>query len=139
MRSSHPPPSLRNCNEQRRRRRARQAFWARKTRRSGLAGGLEHRRVERFARALAGPDDILEGREVALAGVERGAEQSLALGIGGIDAARQHQRMSEHDNAVLWPQVEMPDPHLLVHQRDELLNFAASRLGHLEIEGAGEV
>src|SRR5688572_9747789 len=39
-----------------------------------LADGLEHRGVERFARALAGPDHELERLVVALAGVECGIE-----------------------------------------------------------------
>jgi hypothetical protein len=33
----------------------------------------------------------------------------------------------------------MPDPHLLVDQRDELLHLAAAALRHFELEGAGEM
>src|ERR1700740_3502909 len=73
-------------------------------RRSGLAGGLEHGGIERLARALAGPDHELEGREIAFAGVERGAEQRLALLAGRWNAAGEHQRMPVHDDAVLHPE-----------------------------------
>ena len=76
---------------------------------------------------LAGPDHELEGREIALAGIERGDEQRLALPAGGLDAAGQHQRVAEHHHAFLGPQVEMADPQLLVDQRDQLLHFGAAR------------
>src|SRR5260370_10321160 len=66
---------------------------------------LEHRGVERLACGLAGPDHELEGREVALAGIERGAEQRLALPARGFDAAGQHQRVAVHDQAVLDPEI----------------------------------
>src|SRR5690349_1647713 len=68
---------------------------------------LEHGGVERLARGLAGPDHELEGREVALAGIERGAEQRLALPARGFDPAGQHQRMAVHDQPVLRPQIEV--------------------------------
>ena len=93
-------------------------------RRSGFARGLEHRRVERLARAFPRPDHKLEGGEMPLAGVERGAEQRLALLAGGLDAARQYQRVAEHDDAFLHPQIEMADPHLLVDQRDQRRHLA---------------
>src|SRR6266851_4385328 len=100
---------------------------------------LEHRGVERLARGLAGPDHELEGREVALAGVERGSEQRLALPARGFDAAGQHQRVAVHDQAVLDPEIEMPDPQLLIDHRNELLHLAAAALRDLELEGAGEM
>src|SRR5262249_3607902 len=50
-----------------------------------------------------------------------------------------HQRVAIHDQSVLNPQVEMPDPHLLVDERDELLHLAAAALRHFELEGAGEM
>src|SRR6266487_4537701 len=100
---------------------------------------VEHGGVERLARRLARPDDELEGGEVPLAGIERGREQRLALPARRLDAAGQHQRVAVHDQPVLNPQVEMPDPHLLVDQRDELLHLAAAALRHFELEGAGEM
>ena len=50
---------------------------------------LEHRGVERLAWALAGPDHELERREVAFAGIERRAEQRLALPPRRLDATGQ--------------------------------------------------
>src|SRR5215510_3736368 len=101
--------------------------------------GLEHGGVERLARRLSRPDHELERRKVALAGIERGGEQCLALPAGGFDAAGEHQRMAIHDQAVLDPEVEVSDPHLFVDQRDQLLHLAAAALRHLELEGAGEM
>src|SRR5262249_7366995 len=98
-----------------------------------LALRLEHGGVERLARRFARPAHKLEGGEIALAGIERGAEQRLALPARGIDATGQHQRMPVHDQPVLTPQVEMPDPHLLVDQRDQLLHLAAAALRDLEL------
>src|ERR1700730_4636277 len=100
---------------------------------------LEHGGVERLARRLAGPDHELERREITLAGVERGAEQRLALTARSLDTARRDQGVAVHDDAVLRPQVEVPDPHLLVDQRDQLLHLGAVALRHLELEGAGEM
>src|SRR5262245_23483612 len=100
---------------------------------------VEHGGVERLARRLARPDHELEGGEVALAGVECGREQRLALPARRFDAAGKHQRVAIHDQSVLNPQVEMPDPHLLVDERDELLHLAAAALRHFELEGAGEM
>src|SRR6476620_350382 len=88
-----------------------------------LAGGLEHGSVEGFARRLSGPYRALEGRIVALAGVQRRGEERLALPTGSLDPTGQYQRMPVHDEAVLDPKVEMSDPHLLVNERDELLDL----------------
>src|SRR3954454_5117907 len=79
-----------------------------------LSGGLEHRGVERLARAFAGPDHELECLEVAFRGVERGIEQRLALTPRNLDAAGEQQRMAEHHDAVLGPHVEVADPELLI-------------------------
>src|ERR1044071_3641948 len=79
-----------------------------------LARGLEHRGVEGRAGLLAGPNHELEGREIALAGVQRAGQQRLALLAGRLDAAGKHQRMAEHHHAVGGPEVEVPDPQLLV-------------------------
>src|SRR5436309_11926845 len=63
---------------------------------SGLARGLEHRRLERVARRLAGPDHELERRIIALAGIERGRQQRLALPPGCFHAAGEHERVPIH-------------------------------------------
>src|ERR1700752_1345452 len=82
-----------------------------------LARVVEHRGVERLARALAGPHHELEGLEIALRRIERGVEQHLALTPCDFDAACEQQRMTEHHHTVLHPHVEMADPKLLVVQR----------------------
>src|SRR5947209_9386939 len=76
---------------------------------SRLAGRLEHDGVHRLARRLAGPHHELERLVIALAGVDRGVEQHLALPSGGLDAAGEEQGVAEHDDAILVPQVEMPN------------------------------
>src|SRR6516165_7193765 len=106
---------------------------------SSLAGGLEHGGLERLARALAGPDHELKGREVPLAGIQRGPEQRFALPARGRHAPGQHQGMPVHDDPVLRPEVEMPDPHLLVDQRDQLLHGGVTALRHLELERASKM
>ena len=75
-----------------------------------LALGVKHRGAHGFRGGLAGPDHELERRVIALAGVERAHQHSLALrGLGG-HPARQHQRLSVHDHAGVGPDIEMPDP-----------------------------
>src|SRR5215470_5117712 len=108
-------------------------YWSR------LSAGFEHDRFKCLARALAGPQHELEGLVVTLAGVKRHAEQSLALGVRRRDAAGEHQRMAEHDDAVFEPDVEMSDPKLLVDERRKLGHFGAAALRHLEIECARKV
>src|SRR5438105_6827681 len=81
-----------------------------------LAVGLEHHRVDRLARRLAGPDHELECRVMAFAGVGGGRQHRLAL-LGGCGRpAGEDQRLAEHHQARLEPEVEMPDPELLVDQ-----------------------
>src|SRR5687767_10699839 len=80
---------------------------------SGLALGLEHRRGERLAAFPAGPDYKLEGLIVALARLERGAQQRFTL-CGRGNGAIQHEALAEHDEALLRPQIEVPEPELLV-------------------------
>src|ERR1700723_1732298 len=75
-----------------------------------FARGFEQGRVHGFACRFGGPDDVLEGREIALARIERAAEYRLALPIRGGDAAGQHQRVTEHHHAVDLPDVEVTDP-----------------------------
>ena len=91
------------------------------------------------ARRLSGPYRELEGRIVALAGVQRRGEERLALPTGSLDPTGQYQRMPVHDDAVLDPKVEMSDPHLLVNERDELLDLRSSLFRDLEFEGASDV
>ena len=47
--------------------------------------------------------------------------------------------MAEHHHVVARPQVEMPDPELLVDQRDQALHLGAAAIRHLEVEGASDV
>src|SRR5690606_23060669 len=105
---------------------------------SGLAFGLEHRRDESLAAILAGPDDELEGLIVALAGLERGAQQRLALTLGG-DGAVEHEALAEHDQAFASPDVEMAEPALLVDLRDEAIDLREPIVRDLEVEGACNV
>src|SRR5690242_4743555 len=72
-----------------------------------LARGLEQNGVERLGRALAGPDHELKCLEVALAGIERGAERRLALRARGGHAAGEEQRVAVHHQPVGEPDVEM--------------------------------
>src|SRR5262252_7572076 len=106
---------------------------------SRLSGGLEHHGFQRLAGALAGPQHELEGLVVTLTGIERNAEQSLALSIRRHDAAGQHQRVTEHDDGVLDPDVKMSDPQLLVYERGKFSYLGAAALRHLEIECAGKM
>ena len=47
--------------------------------------------------------------------------------------------MAVHDHVLAAPQVEMADPHLLVDQGDEVQHLVAPPVGHLQVEGAGDV
>src|SRR5581483_10633599 len=76
------------------------------SRRSRLAFRLEHGGGERLPALLAGPDDVLEGLVVALAGLERRLQQGLALVRRG-ERAVQHQALPEHDEAFVRPQIEV--------------------------------
>src|SRR5690606_41038997 len=106
--------------------------------RSGLPFGLEHGRGQGLAAVLARPDDELEGLVVALTSLERGAEQGLALALGG-DGAVEHEALTEHDQTFARPNVEMSEPKLLVDLRDETIDFREPVVGHLEVEGAGDM
>src|SRR6266540_6298863 len=104
-----------------------------------LAGGLEHGGFERFAGALARPDDELERRVIALAGIKGVRQQHLALPPRGFDAARKHERMTKHHEPIVGPEIEVPDPHLGVDHRDQSLDFGVAALWHLELESAGDM
>ena len=72
---------------------------------SRLAARFEHGRFKRLARVLAGPQHELEGLVVALAGIERHAEQHLALAVGRRDSAAEHKGMAgdmAEDMAAEW-------------------------------------
>src|SRR5690349_25162602 len=73
--------------------------------RSGVALRLEQHAGERILRRGARPDDELKGLEVALAGFQRRGEQHLDLLAGRLGAAREQERLAEHDRAFLLPQV----------------------------------
>src|SRR5262249_23874728 len=106
---------------------------------SGLSLGLEHGGVERLARRLARPDHELKGGEIALACLERRAEQALTLAAAGLDDACQHLGVTVHDQAVRRPKIEVTDPHLLIDLRNQQLDFRSTALGHLELERTGEM
>src|SRR4051794_9200361 len=76
-----------------------------------LPDGLEHRGIERLARAFPRPKQVSEARKIPLASLQGSADQCLALAAGPPHAPRQQQRVPEHDQTVLGPQIEMPDPH----------------------------
>ncbi|MCY1547865.1 hypothetical protein D9M68_839450 [compost metagenome] len=48
-------------------------------------------------------------------------------------------RIAEEHDPFLVPDIEMPDPELLVDQADQLAHFAAPPLGHFQVECAGDV
>jgi hypothetical protein len=48
-------------------------------------------------------------------------------------------RIAEQHHASLAPDIEMADPQLLVDERNQLLDLIAAAIGHLEVEGAGDV
>src|SRR4029077_154829 len=54
---------------------------------------FENRRIAPFTRGLASPNHELEGREIAFAGLERRAEQRLALLARGFCTAREDEGM----------------------------------------------
>src|SRR6516162_8995982 len=97
-----------------------------------LALGLEHRRIKGFARRLAGPNHELKSWEVALADVQRGSQERLALAICRLDPPRQHQSVAIHDEPLLVPKIEVAHPHLLVDERNELLDLEPASLRYLE-------
>src|SRR3984957_3978444 len=103
---------------------------------SRLARGLEHGRVEGVGGAFSRPDHELERLEVALARFQRGSQRRLALRARGRDAAGEQQRVAEHDQPVLEPQVEMPDPELLVDLGDQLDHLVAPRRRNFQLERA---
>ncbi len=105
---------------------------------SGAALGLEHDRGQGMAAVLAGPDHELEGLEIALAGLERGPQQGLALARRR-QRAVQHQALAVHDEALVAPDVEVAEPELLVDLGDELVDLGEARIRHLHLEGAGDV
>src|SRR6185503_15539284 len=80
---------------------------------SSPAFGFEHGGGQSLAAVLAGPDDELEGLVVALARLEGGLEQSLAL-VGGGERPVEHQALAEHDQPFLRPHIEVAEPELLV-------------------------
>src|SRR5579862_6377062 len=106
---------------------------------SRLSRGLEHDRIERLAGFPAGPHHELEGLVVTFAGIERDAEDRLALGVGRGNAGGEHDGVAEHDDTVIQPRIEMADPELLVDQGAELDDFAAAALRYFELEGASEM
>src|SRR5262249_61851374 len=81
---------------------------------SGLALRLKHGAIQRLACRLACPDNKLKRREIALAAVQRGREQRLALAAGSLDAAGETEGVAVHKQADLRRQVRMHYPHPLI-------------------------
>src|SRR6186713_237322 len=104
-----------------------------------LPGCFEHRGVERFTRGLASPNYELEGREIAFAGIERRAEQRLALLAGGFGAAREDEGVAKHHDALGHPVVKVTDPEALIDQRNQCLHFCASPFRHAQVKGTREM
>src|SRR5450756_2956846 len=111
-------------------------MWKQRTKILRLALGIEHRRTHGLGRGLAGPDYELERRVIALAGVDGADQHGLALRGGGGEAAGQHQRLAVHDHAGVGPDVEMPDPQLLVDGGDQPLHLAAANCNPSGVPGA---
>src|ERR1700692_3247308 len=102
-----------------------------------LPGGLEQARFQRLAGTLARPKHELERLVMAFAGIERDAEQGLALGVRCRDAAGEDKGVTEHDDAVIDPDIEMSDPELFIDERRELDHFGASAARHRAVRRAG--
>ena len=83
--------------------------------------------VQRLAGRLAGPEHELERLIIPLAGVDRRLEQHLALTVGRLRAPGEQERVAEHHYILGAPQIEMPDPQLLVDERDQLQDLGAPR------------
>src|SRR5271163_2117577 len=81
---------------------------------SRVAVGLEHREIERFLGAAAGPEDELERLIMFLARRERRVDDRAALQIAGLRAASEAMGVAEHDDVLLAPEIEMAQPQLLV-------------------------
>ncbi len=88
---------------------------------------------------LAGPDHELEGLIIFLAGLDRDLDQRLALVRARRRAACEHKGVAEHNGVLARPEIEMPHPHLRIDAADEFDDLRAPTLGHLEIEGAGQM
>ncbi|CAH1663875.1 hypothetical protein CHELA40_15479 [Chelatococcus asaccharovorans] len=106
---------------------------------SGLAFRLEQDVVEGLPGALARPHDELERLIIAFARLGRRAQQHLALAVVGLRATGEQQRMAEHDHVLARPEIEMPDPELLVDECHELQDFRLQPIRHLEVEGTADM
>src|ERR1700730_10349547 len=104
-----------------------------------LPGGLEQARFQRLAGTLARPKHKLKRLVMAFAGIERDAEQGLALRVRCRDAAGEDEGVTKHDDAVIDPDIEMSDPELFIDERRELDHFRAPAVRHLELERAGKM
>src|SRR4029079_3456323 len=104
-----------------------------------LPGCFEHRGIERFTRGLASPNHELEGRELAVAGLERRAEQRLALLARGFGTAREDEGMAKHHDALGHPVVKMTDPEALIDERDQRLHLCASPFQPPQVKGTCEM
>ena len=86
-----------------------------------------------------GPDDKLEGLEIALTCFDSGDQQALDLLDVGIGAAGQQQRLAKHDEAFVAPQIEMADPQLLVDRRQQPHDLELAGVRHFQVESTGKM
>ena len=102
---------------------------------SGPALGFKHDRADRLGSGFAGKDDKLKSLVVAFACAHRAGENSLTLMAVQLGPAGEQNGMPEHDHSVARPNVEVPDPELLIDERDERSKLQKTRGRHFEVEG----
>src|SRR5215468_1100502 len=106
---------------------------------SGLADRLENGGGQRLGRALAGPHHVLEGGIEALAFADRHLDEVIELLGREPRRAAQGDGMAEHRQAFLGPQIEVPQPHLLVDQGQQDVNVVLALARDAHVVGTGEM
>src|SRR5277367_335104 len=106
---------------------------------SRVAVGLEHRELERFLGAAAGPEDELESLIMFLARRERRVDDRAALQIAGLRAAGKAMGVAEHDDVLLAPEIEMAEPQLLVDHLNQCADLGALARRNFQIERTADV
>ena len=84
-------------------------------------------------------DHELERRVEALALGDRDIDQVLHAARRSVGALAQQQRMAEHRQVLVRPEVEMPEPQLLVGHRQQGVDRLALFDRHLHLERTGQV
>src|SRR5579871_5442692 len=105
---------------------------------SGFPDRLEHGRRHRLVRALAAPEQELEGGIEALAFGYGDIDQILELLRGNAARTPQQDRMAEHGLGLLQGKIEMPEPEFFVHAPQELQEGAPAMARHPHVDDAGE-